>query len=195
MALNFPNSPSLNDIHNENGTRWQWNGESWTRIETAGSQGFQGATGSTGSTGPTGAQGASGAAVGGTANQVVYKNNSNVTTGSSNLTFDGTNLTCGGTVTANSDLNLKKNISTIQNAVDKVTNLRGVEFDYIENNQHSIGFIAQEVENVIPELVFGNDPKSVAYQNVVALLVEAVKEQNDIINNLKKRVENLENNN
>ena len=60
MALNFPNSPSLNDNHNENGTRWQWNGESWTRIVTAGSQGFQGATGSTGPTGPTGAQGATG---------------------------------------------------------------------------------------------------------------------------------------
>ena len=69
MALNFPNSPSLNDIHNENGTRWQWNGESWTRIVTAGSQGFQGATGATGAqgddgatgpTGPTGAQGAQG---------------------------------------------------------------------------------------------------------------------------------------
>ena len=51
MALNFPNSPSLNDIHNENGTRWQWNGESWTRIVTAGSQGFQGATGATGAQG------------------------------------------------------------------------------------------------------------------------------------------------
>ena len=64
MALNFPNSPSLNDIHNENGTRWQWNGESWTRIVTAGSQGFQGAAGATGAqgaAGSTGAQGAQGA--------------------------------------------------------------------------------------------------------------------------------------
>ena len=98
-------------------------------------------------------------------------------------------------VNSGSDIKLKKNISTIQNALDKVTNLRGVEFNYRSNNIRSIGFIAQEVENVLPELVFGNDPKSVAYQNVVALLVEAVKEQNDIINNLKKRIENLEDNN
>ena len=50
----------------------------------------------------------------------------------------------------------------------------------------SIGFIAQEVEKVIPELVFGDDPKSVAYQNFVALLVEAIKE-------LLQRIEKLEN--
>jgi len=62
MALNFPNSPSLNDIHNENGTRWQFNGESWTRIVTAGSQGFQGAAGPTGAQGAAGSTGAQGAA-------------------------------------------------------------------------------------------------------------------------------------
>mgnify|MGYP000237972627 CR=1 FL=1 len=94
-----------------------------------------------------------------------------------------------------SDLKLKKNISTIQNALDKVTKLRGVEFNYKSNNVRSIGFIAQEVSEIVPELVFHGDPKAVAYSNFVALLVEAVKEQNDIINNLKKRIENLEDNN
>ena len=103
-------------------------------------------------------------------------------------------MTCGGTVTANSDQKLKTNVKTIENALGKVSQLRGVEFDYIDNGQHSIGFIAQEVEQIIPELVFGDDPKSVAYQNFVALLVEAIKEQNKIINNLKERIENLENN-
>lgn len=45
--------------------------------------------------------------------------------------------------------------------------------------------IAQEVEKIIPELVFGDDPKSVAYQNFVALLVEAIKELKEEVNNLK----------
>ena len=63
-----------------------------------GPQGAQGRQGSTGSTGPQGVQGASGATVGGSANQVVYKNSSNVTAGDSDLTFDGTNLTLGGSM-------------------------------------------------------------------------------------------------
>ena len=61
MALNFPNSPSLNDIHTENGTRWQWNGSSWTRVVTTGAQGFQGDAGAQGDAGPAGATGAQGA--------------------------------------------------------------------------------------------------------------------------------------
>ena len=86
------------------------------------------------------------------------------------------------------------NITTISNPLQKVLSLRGVEFDFISNGKHSIGFIAQEVEQIMPDLVFGDDPKSVAYQNFVALLVEAIKEQNDLINNLKERIVNLENN-
>ena len=57
MALNFPNSPSLNDFFVAGGRRWQWNGTAWQRIPDPGAQGVQG---STGNTGPTGAQGAAG---------------------------------------------------------------------------------------------------------------------------------------
>ena len=121
---------------------------------------------------------------GGNANQVLFKDSGNQVSTSSVLTFDGTNLTCGGTVTANSDEKLKTNITTIQNALDKVSKLRGVEFDYKINNRHSLGFIAQEVEKVIPDLVFGNDPKSIAYQNFVAILVEAIKELNQKVDRL-----------
>ena len=63
MALNFPNSPSLNDLHEENQTKWRWNGSSWIRVvttSTAGAQGFQGAAGAQGATAATGAQGAAG---------------------------------------------------------------------------------------------------------------------------------------
>ena len=162
-----------------------------TGTGAAGAQGAQGYQGVQGATGAQGVQGATGP-TGGSDTQVLY-NSSGSTTGSSNLTFDGTNLTCGGTVTSNSDEKLKDNVKTIDNALDKVMNLRGVEFDYAGSGAHSIGFIAQEVEKVVPELVFGIDPKSVAYQNFVALLVEAIKEQNETINSLKERIDKLEN--
>ena len=87
--------------------------------------------------------------------------------------------------------NLKENICTIKNALDKVSKLRGVEFDYKINGVHSIGFIAQEVEKVIPELVFGDDPKSVAYQNFVALLVEAIKELREEVTELKQEIKRI----
>ena len=167
-------------------------GVSWIPIATAALQGLQGTTGTQGAQGiqgrqgTTGAQGTTGTSgpVAGSANQVVYKDSGNAAAGSANLTFDGTNLTCGGTVTANSDVNLKTNIKTIENALEKVLNLRGVEFDYKINKVHSIGFLAQEVEKIFPNLVFGTDPKSIAYQNFVAILVEAIKELNQKVDRL-----------
>ena len=65
-ALNFPNSPSLNDTHTENGVTFKWNGAAWDRLGDIGAQGatgFTGATGAQGSTGP----------VAGSSSQVVYK--------------------------------------------------------------------------------------------------------------------------
>jgi hypothetical protein len=127
------------------------------------------------------------------ANQVLYKNSSNITSGSANLTFNGTNLVCGGTVTANSDESLKENVKIIENALDKVVGLRGVEFDYKETGDHSIGLIAQEVEEVLPDLVYESEDgiKSVAYQNIVAVLIEAVKEQQVQIDALKSEIRSL----
>jgi archaellum component FlaC len=90
---------------------------------------------------------------------------------------------------------MKENIKTIENALGKVSQLRGVEFDYKETGKHSLGFIAQEVEQIIPELVFGDDPKSVAYQNFVALLVEAIKELKEEVSSLKEELNNLKGNN
>lgn len=129
----------------------------------------------------------------GAANQVLYKNADNLVTGSVNLTFDGTNLVCGGTVTANSDESLKTNVTHIENALGKVVDLRGVEFDYKENGNHSIGLIAQEVEKVLPDLVHESEDgiKSVAYQNIVAVLIEAVKEQQIQIELLKYEINSL----
>ena len=89
----------------------------------------------------------------------------------------------GSLTTNTSDKRLKTNINPLTNALDKVKGLRGVTYNWVENptGDTRIGFIAQEVNNVVPELVFVN-PNSqnnymgVHYDNVTALLVEAIKE-------------------
>lgn len=102
------------------------------------------------------------------------------------------NANFSGTVTANSDETLKENVVGITNALDKVMDLRGVYFNRIGKNydDREIGVIAQEVEKVLPELVKENPDgtKAVAYQNMVAVLIEAIKEQQEQINELKQTV-------
>ena len=165
----------------------------------AGSDGTNGSNGSNGSNGAQGTQGSTGAtgsvSVSNNANNRVITATGGATANAeANLTFDGTNLTCAGNVTANSDERLKKNITTIDNALDKVTNLRGVEFDYIASGDHNIGIIAQELEGVLPELVHSgeDDIKSVAYGNLTAVLIEAVKELKKENDALSARIKSLE---
>jgi hypothetical protein len=95
-----------------------------------------------------------------------------------------------GTFNTTSDIKLKENVKTITGALDTVCALRGVTFDWIATKESTLGFIAQEVEKVVPELVSHNvedDIKTVNYGNMVALLTEAVKELKAEIEELKKR--------
>jgi hypothetical protein len=95
-----------------------------------------------------------------------------------------------------SDKNLKTNIIPIENAIDKVLQLKGVEFDFISSNDtgylgvHQIGLIAQDVSKVIPEVVSKNNDGTLglSYQHLVPLLIEAMKEQQEQINDLKRRI-------
>jgi len=99
------------------------------------------------------------------------------------------NFTATGDVTAFSDINLKKNIEVIPNALDKVSQIRGVTFDRIDNSiQRQSGVIAQEVEAVLPEVVHTDKEgiKSVAYGNLVGLLIESIKELKAEVETLKK---------
>ena len=83
-----------------------------------------------------------------------------------------------------SDFNLKTNIQQIDDSLAKVIQIRGVTFDWKETNRSSAGVIAQEVEKVLPELVNGEEIKTVNYNGVIGALVEAVKElkaENDIL--------------
>ena len=92
-----------------------------------------------------------------------------------------------GDVIAYSDVRVKENIKTIDNSLEKVSKLRGVEFNKIGDNKKSIGVIAQEIEKVIPEVVKEDDKgmKSVAYGNISGLLIEAIKELKAEIEELK----------
>jgi len=103
-----------------------------------------------------------------------------------------------------SDENAKKNVEPIQDGLEKVLELSGVRFDWREdvvplkadNESRQIGLIAQEVEKVVPEVVVdeiveGQTLKSIRYENLTALLIEAVKEQQEQINTLKQTVEEL----
>ena len=103
-------------------------------------------------------------------------------------TADGS-FTATGDIEANSDETLKENIETINDALLKVDELRGVYFDMKANpGKRKTGVIAQEMERVLPEVV-STDPedgiKSVAYGNIVGLLIEAIKELKEEVDQLK----------
>ena len=95
-----------------------------------------------------------------------------------------------GDVIAYSDERVKENINTIDNSLEKVNKLRGVEFNKIGEDKKSIGVIAQEIEKILPEVVRTDDKgmKSVAYGNIVGVLIEAVKELTTEVEQLKKEI-------
>ena len=126
--------------------------------------------------------------------------------------FSVTTRSDGGYATG-SDRRRKKNITTIDNALSMVKQLTGKRFqtvnstnevqEHVSKNGYKFGFIAQEVENIIPETVIyhededdGTDNYNSAYAmdygSVVALLVNAIKEQDTTIQDLKSRIETLE---
>jgi hypothetical protein len=86
-------------------------------------------------------------------------------------------FTAAGNVTAYSDARLKQNVKTIENAVGLVNQMRGVYYDRIDTGEAGVGVIAQEMRDIVPEVVVENDGTlSVAYGNLVGILIEAVKE-------------------
>jgi hypothetical protein len=100
---------------------------------------------------------------------------------------------------SSSDARLKDNITVIESPLEKVSKINGVSFNWndkqtaYEVGKKDIGVIAQEIEEVLPELVTTRDNgyKAVRYEKIVALLIEAVKEQQTQINNLTDKLNNL----
>jgi len=96
-----------------------------------------------------------------------------------------------------SDLKMKTNIESLSGGLEKILLLRGVQFNWKDKEDHlkSIGFIAQEVEKVLPELVFTNPVdgyKGINYAEMTAVLTEAVKEQQKQIEELKEIISRME---
>ena len=128
--------------------------------------------------------------------------------GTNNFQIDGTNCIATGNITAYgsiSDERLKENIEVIENPIDKIKDLKGVTFNYKKDGSKSTGLIAQDLEKVLPEAVYTsitigdeiNDEEAeehlaIRYGNTVGLLVEAIKEQQEQIENLTAKVKELE---
>jgi hypothetical protein len=106
-------------------------------------------------------------------------------------------------IAGSSDLRFKTNVRSITSPLEKVKSLRGVYFNWDQksfpdkdfSDKTELGFIAQEVEKVLPEVVSKDktpeEYRSVKYDKVVALLVEAIKEQQKQIDSLKSQVKKL----
>ena len=108
-----------------------------------------------------------------------------------------------GNITAyySSDISLKDNIRPIESALFKVNQIAGYEFDWNEKSHqiqqdkgHDVGLVAQEVEKVLPEVIQIREDgiKAVAYEKIVPLLVQAINEQQSIIEDLDRRIKLLE---
>lgn len=99
---------------------------------------------------------------------------------------------------SSSSIRWKKNIVKIDGALKKVQNMRGVYFDWDEKHggTHSMGMIAEEVGKIVPEIVAyeknGKDATSIDYGRLTPVLVEAIKEQQKHIEELKARIAVLE---
>ena len=111
-------------------------------------------------------------------------------------TIPSTALQVSGTITcvdvnSTSDINLKENIHQIKNPLDKIIQINGVGFRWKDSKEEAIGVIAQDIEEVIPELVkISNGTKTVNYNGLVGVLIEAIKEQQRQIEELKKQINN-----
>ena len=108
--------------------------------------------------------------------------------------FDGTlntdTISNSGSITSatyfySSDAALKEDIQTIENPLEKVQALRGVSYKWKDTGRKDIGLVADEVQEVLPELVVENEHKQMDYGHMIGLLVEAIKEQQKEIENLK----------
>lgn len=108
----------------------------------------------------------------------------------SGTTYASGAINAGGDVTAMSDSRLKTNVHTIESALGIVSQLRGVTFNWKKDNSKSLGLIAQEVKEVIPDAVtYSKDTGhyGVKYGNLVGLLINAINELQEKISNLENR--------
>ena len=110
------------------------------------------------------------------------------------LEVNGSTITANGTFNNTSDERLKENVKPIQNALADICQLEGVTFDWKDTGVHGQGFIAQQVEPIIPEIVKTDEDdgmKSINYVGLIGHLVEAIKTQQTQIDDLKAEIQSM----
>jgi hypothetical protein len=108
-------------------------------------------------------------------------------------TNPSTILDVNGTITcidinSTSDISLKDNIRTLINPLEIIKDLRGVRFEWKKDQKPSVGVIAQELEEVLPELVSQTNPKTVNYNGLIGVIIEAIKEQQTQIKDILDKI-------
>jgi hypothetical protein len=114
------------------------------------------------------------------------------TVSTSKLYFNPSTGTINATeVNTLSDLTMKSDFTEIVDPLSMLSQISGYKFKFTESGKHSVGVLAQDVEKILPEIVTTNleGSKSVAYNGIVALLIEAVKQQQVTIEELKKKLQ------
>ena len=97
----------------------------------------------------------------------------------------------GGSTKYTSDKKLKKNIISLKDPLSKILSLRGVTFEWkdkTKGEETQYGFIAQEVEEIIPELVTSGETKYLNYTGIIPVLIEAIKDQQKQIDELRSKL-------
>lgn len=109
-----------------------------------------------------------------------------------NLTVES-ELIAWNSLAQHSDLSLKRNINKISDALNKVRQINGYTFDMVTDDKRHAGVIAQEIEKVLPEVIVEDEYGllGVAYGNIVALLIESIKELDEQNRKLKKEIEHI----
>ena len=102
--------------------------------------------------------------------------------------ISGVNITASGDLNTTSDRKVKTNIIPIDNALYKTLQIAGVYYNRIGETDRKVGVIAQDIERILPEVVTGSDLKSVSYGNIAGLLIEAIKELNKEVQELKNSI-------
>ena len=141
-------------------------------------------------------------------NYIYYNNNVGI-----NVTSPGVALDVDGAIRATNDITayyssdkrLKNNIKNIENPLDKLHKINGYSFDWIStkdsnnkdahtNEGHDIGVIAQEIEEVLPEICItrNNGYKAIRYEKITPLLIEGIKEQQKQIQSQQEKINYLE---
>lgn len=125
-------------------------------------------------------------------NSQIFDNGTNIGIGGNPAT--NAKVTVYGVVNTLSDIREKTNITPIENALDKINQINGYNYNWKDSDEKQIGLIAQEIEKVLPEAVSENTTgtKFLNYDGLIPVLTEAIKEQQKYINKQNQQISKLE---